>query len=185
VRFDQAKPGENRQDRLQYDLSVSGERYLSPFKTAFASLSLSRYEFTEASFNNANSVEFGVGISSYFSNTIHYVARASLGRSVTQSPHTTKSFGLVGIGANMQVLRNGNFGINASMSGSIFDSVFPLLNHARIDETLSVGFSYGDSRIKLFGQTPELKCNWTRTNSNVALYVIEATDCEVALALRF
>jgi hypothetical protein len=185
VRYDQAKTGEDRQDRYQYSLFFAGERHLSPFRTVFASLGFSRSEYTHAKYNDANSVDLGFGFSGYLGDRIQIIAKTSLGRLVTRNAHTTKSYGSVEVGANMPFLIYGNLGVNASLSGSAYDGIFPLLAHARTDGSLSIGFSYGDSRIKIFGKTPELNCSWKRTNSSVALYTNEVTDCEVSLTLRF
>lgn len=185
VKFDQARPDQAKLDRIQYGLNFTVEKNLSFDRTIFANLGYSRSDYVYQAFNNVNSVELAGGLTGQFSGGAQFSTRLVLGRSITPNPHTSRSFAGLELGLNRSLLEFGNLGFTASAFASHYDGIFPLLTMARRDMTVSVGLSYGDSRIRIFGKNPELNCTWRRTNSNVALYISESTDCEFALALRF
>jgi tetratricopeptide (TPR) repeat protein len=76
-------------------------------------------------------------------------------------------------------------GINARLAVRQYDVDFAAVDFARHDTIRQIGFSISDSRIKMFGATPKLSCRYTAQSSNIALYALNSTDCQLGWSYRF
>lgn len=106
-------------------------------------------------------------------------------RARPKSAHQRYVGGTLQAGVFFPLSDNTRLGSNLSVSLRRYDTNFPALNFARRDMVYRVGFVLTDQRIKVLGKTPTLSCGYKRQDSNVALYNMNATDCQIKWSYSF
>lgn len=76
-----------------------------------------------------------------------------------------------------------SFGVEVGSRG--FEGNFPLTSTPREDQYYGVKFSLQNSRTNYAGFTPRISCAYTNNRSNIALYVYDATECQITVSKEF
>lgn len=79
----------------------------------------------------------------------------------------------------------GVVGVNAGLQQRQYAGDFPALAEPRADRSRSIGLSVRSPHLRIGDLVPELSCEITQNDSNVALYEFRSTDCAVSFDHTF
>ncbi len=182
--YDEAS-GINKNDSHRYGASLSIQRYLPGARTGFALMRLEQRDYDEKDYLSGPYGEVKLGLSGRVAPKVGYSLSMGLTHHAPKQDYLVYTGGAVKGELRYAATRNAVVGLNAEYGKNTYEGIYAGTSAGRRDSYASVGVSYRNSKIKVFGNTPKLSCKHQTNWSNVDLFDFKTTDCSFVFESKF
>lgn len=180
------RPGEDLSDRQTVGVALDMSVYPDADSTVSAGITIERHTHPFQEYRDGTQGSLRLSYATPLSDKVTGRVSARLTRfDAPASPHLSYDGKTLSGGLDWRASGFATLGATLSLGRQDYAGTFPSLSYAREDTSWSVGASYTDRRWRFFGGAPKIGCSVRHNKSNVALYDIRSTDCQLSFVRSF